>query len=198
MYETIIAESKWSESHGACGGFAGLGAIYYALPYSLKADRCVCLGSGAGFVPKLMVEAQRTLVAENVIGGVDVSLVDADIGVWGRPVYQETIEGYENIRIHKRLTDEAFTDFADIAYLHVDADHTYEQVYKDLCNYGARMRERDWAITVHDTHNVPGHHANLGIGAYRAARQWAEENGYGFVNFTVGCGTALIMPKNGL
>jgi len=198
MYKDIVETSQWSESHGANNDFAGLGAIYYALPYSLKADICVCLGSGAGFVPKLMHYAQEVLIREEIINKIDVSLVDADIGIWGRPVYQNVIDGYEGIKIYKQLTDSAFENFNNIAYLHVDADHTYEQVYKDLCNYGSRMRKENWAITVHDTNNIPAKLGNLGIGCYQAATQWAEENNYGFVNFTVGCGTALIMPRAGI
>jgi hypothetical protein len=61
MYKQIIASSKWSESHGAVNNFAGMGSIYYALTYTYKAKKCVCLGSGGGFVPKLMHLAQQTL-----------------------------------------------------------------------------------------------------------------------------------------
>lgn len=94
MYEDIIKSSKWSESHGADGSFAGMGTLYYALPYALEAKVCVCLGSGAGFVPKLMCEAQRVLCHEGRLSQIDVTLVDASSGIWGSPVYENEIEGY--------------------------------------------------------------------------------------------------------
>ena len=44
MFDDIIKNSKWSESHGAVGNHAGMGIFYYALPYSLRASSIVCLG----------------------------------------------------------------------------------------------------------------------------------------------------------
>jgi hypothetical protein len=196
MFDTIIAESKWSESHGANGSYAGVGALYYSIPYVLMAKKCVCLGSGAGFVPKLMLEAQKELVKSNLIPGCDVHLVDANIGPWGRPVYGDTgIIGYDDIQFHKMTTDEACELFDEIDYLHVDADHTYDQVLQDLNNYGNRMSKSGvWAITVHDTYNKSdGDHPE--IGSYLAAKDWATANYLNIINFPFGCGTALIMPK---
>jgi len=198
MYTEIINSSKWSESHGAFGEHPGMGALYYSLPYALKSEICVCLGSGAGFVPKLMYQAQLKLVQHKIINNTNVSIVDADIGIWGRPVYDFKIPEYPDIKVIKKMTDEAFSEFENISYLHVDADHTYEQVYNDLKNYGSRMRKDNWAITVHDTNNLPAVLQGLQIGSYLAAKKWAEENNYGFINFTIGCGTALIMPKEGV
>lgn len=190
--------SKWSESHGAVNNYSGMGTIYYGLTYLLKAKKCVCLGSGGGFVPKIMVEAQKTLVTENLIPNkIDVSLIDADIGIWGRPVYQESIPYYPEINLVKKLTDDACTEFSDIDYLHVDADHTHEQVYKDLSNYGSRMSSRYWAITIHDTNNIGAHKRGLPIGCYSAAKQWANDNNHDMVNFAIGEGTALILPRIG-
>ena len=198
MFKNIIEQSKWSESHGADSQHLGMGAVYYTLPYVLKAETIVCLGSGAGFVPKLMVEAQKLLFEEGKIPAINVHLIDANIGPWGLPVYNETgISDYPDINLIVSLTDEACDKFEKINYLHVDADHSYEQIYRDLTNYGSRMDlDKPWAITIHDTYNPPGgDHPE--IGSYRASRQWAEENGHDFVNFLVGCGTGLIMPRIG-
>lgn len=198
MYTEIIKNSQWSESHGAFGEHPGMGALYYSLPYILKAENCVCLGSGAGFVPKLMYQAQLKLIEQNIIKNINVSIVDADIGIWGRPVYNNEIPEYPYIKVIKKMTDDAFSEFENISYLHVDADHTYQQVYNDLKNYGSRMRKDNWAITIHDTNNLPAFIQGFPVGSYLAAKNWAEENNYGFINFTVGCGTALIMPKEGI
>jgi hypothetical protein len=197
MFESIIESSKWSESHGAEKNFAGMGFFYYGIPYVLEAKACVCLGSGAGFVPKLMYEAQSDLVKIGKIQQINITLVDANIGPWGRPVYEGGIEGYPDIRLIKDTTDNAAPIVEFIDYLHVDADHSYDQVYKDLKNYGSKMRGDKWAITVHDTNN-PSDGDHPEIGSYRASVDWSRENGFDMVNFPVGCGTALIMPRIGL
>jgi hypothetical protein len=69
----INGNCKWFESHGAGGSYLGAGMLYYSVPYSLEARRCVCLGSGGGFVPAMMAEAQRDLVALGRIAKVDVN-----------------------------------------------------------------------------------------------------------------------------
>ena len=98
MFDDIIKNSKWSESHGAVGNHAGMGIFYYALPYSLRASSIVCLGSGAGFVPKLAVESQKSLIKEGLLSQYNVNLIDANIGPWGLPIYtSEGIIGYPEI-----------------------------------------------------------------------------------------------------
>lgn len=198
MLENIIYSSQWSESHGSEGSHLGMGAIYFSLPYSLKASSIVCLGSGAGFVPKLMVEAQKQLMREFVIQQFNVNLVDANIGPWGLPTYNKNgIDGYPQVNLIIAKTDDAHHLFPSIDYLHVDADHTYDQVFKDLENYGSKMNaHKVWAITVHDTNNTSdGDHPE--IGSYFAAKDWASKYGHDMVNFPIGCGTALIMPRVG-
>ncbi|HRI57993.1 MAG TPA: hypothetical protein PK170_12970, partial [Anaerolineae bacterium] len=59
--EALTREAAWAESHGADGGYLGMGLLYYTLTYLLKARVAVCLGSGGGFVPRLMRQAQRDL-----------------------------------------------------------------------------------------------------------------------------------------
>src|SRR5690242_13390644 len=54
-----LARTTYSWSHGAdSGSYIGSGLLYFAIPYMLKAKTCVCIGSGAGFVPRLMHQAQ--------------------------------------------------------------------------------------------------------------------------------------------
>lgn len=198
MFDDIIKNSKWSESHGADGSHLGMGMFYFGLPYSLKASSIVCLGSGAGFVPKLMLEAQKALIAEGHLNQYNINLIDANIGPWGLPVYGLAgIPDYPEINLIADLTDNAHVLIPSIDYLHVDADHSYEQVYKDLQNYGSKMNKHNvWAITIHDTNN-PSDGDHPEIGSYFAGRDWANENGYDMVNFPIGCGTALIMPRVG-
>lgn len=196
MFDRIIQESKWSESHGAEYSHLGAGCLYYFIPYMLKSKTCVCLGSGAGFVPKLMYEAQKRLIQENYIDTISVNLVDADIGPWGRPVYGDAgIPEYPEIKFFKMKTEEAYTLFDNIDYLHVDADHSYDQVLDDLNMYGSKMRENSfWAITVHDTYNSGGDDFP-DIGSFQAAVDWSSSNNLSIMNFPIGCGTAMIVPK---
>lgn len=184
---------KWSESHGVHDGHQGAGALYFGLPYMLKAKHCVCLGSGAGFVPLQMLSAQRRLVAEGVLQGTDVVLVDADIGIWGRPVYKSGSDIDPAVTLIRKLTSEAVSEIEQINYLHVDADHSYDGVLEDLENYLPKMAG-DWAITVHDTHNVANSH--LPIGSWEASVEFARRHGLALMNFRVGCGTALIRRVN--
>ena len=59
----ITADDRWCASHGSRDGSPSLGAgiLYYGIVYASKAKTCVCLGSGGGFVPRLMRQAQRDL-----------------------------------------------------------------------------------------------------------------------------------------
>lgn len=184
----------WSESHGVFGDHQGAGALYFGLPYMLQAERCVCLGSGAGFVPLMMLSAQRRLIQEGMLERVDVILVDANMGPWGRPVYGSGQDIDPDIVLHKTLTSEASKFLSGINYLHVDADHSYEGVMADLQGYLPLM-VGDWAITVHDTHNVRNAHMN--IGSWEAAQDFCREHGLGLLNFKVGCGTAVIRRRDG-
>ena len=200
FYE-IIRTTQWSVSHGAvlhCENsvitkFAGLAPLYFSLIYTMRSKRCVCLGSGAGFVPKIMTYAQNVLIEEKLISDYDVSLVDADLPGWGDRIYADHIEGYPEIKLINKTTDEAADLFNDISYLHVDADHSEQQVYKDLCNYGSRMKQKNWIITCHDTHSPL--ETTHGIGVYNSVKRWAQENNHDLVNFPIGFGTALIMPR---
>jgi hypothetical protein len=191
-----ITRVKWADSHDAVGQFLGAGGLYYGLIYALAARRCVCLGSGGGFVPMMMVAAQRQLVADGVLRAVDVTLVDGNVGPWGRPDYDlGGISRYPEIKIVVSLTHDAADQFADIDYLHVDADHSYEGALADFQDYGSRMRGNHWVITVHDTCNA--YKGLPVIGAYRAAREWATANGHEMVTFDIGEGVSVIAPRKG-
>ena len=55
----INFDCPFQGGHGAMDGFLGSGMLYYAFAYALKAKVSVCLGSGGGFVPRLLRQAQR-------------------------------------------------------------------------------------------------------------------------------------------
>src|SRR5262249_36649123 len=122
-----LARTAYSWSHGAdSGSYIGSGLLYFAIPYMLKAKTCVCIGSGGGFVPRLMHQAQF----EAHVKDARTILVDADRGNDGRPDYMEEDSflrtHFPKIEIIKRTS----TDYAAeaeksglrIDYLHIDGD----------------------------------------------------------------------------
>ena len=140
----------------------------------------------------------------NTYKGVERVIRDAFNRAMARPRKKLTLVHKNNVLtraggLWTRVFNEVAKEFPEITtdYLHVDADHSYDQVYKDLKNYGSKMRGDKWAITVHDTNN-PSDGDHPEIGSYRASVDWSKENGFDMVNFPVGCGTALIMPRIGL
>lgn len=50
----LTHEAAWADSHNGRGDYLGTGMFYYALAYMKKAKLCICLGSGGGFVPRIM------------------------------------------------------------------------------------------------------------------------------------------------
>ncbi len=190
-----IPQVKYADSHGAVGGHQSVGALYFSLPYMLRAKRCVVVGSGAGFVPMMVLAAQRRLMQEGLIERLDVTLVDANTGIWGLPEYASASEIDPELKLVKRLSTEAAAQFTDIDYLHLDADHSYAGTRADLAAYFPRLATPRWAITIHDTFNPGALADGLPVGALAAAEDFARRNKLPIVNFEIGCGTALIMPR---
>lgn len=156
MYSKILPEANFAESHDALPNSCSLGTgiLYYSLASSLKAKVCVCLGSGGGFVPRMMRQAQR----DNHIKNSRTILIDADMGNYGRPNYMEETSFlrryYPDIEILKVTTKEAVAIISDyvqrIDYLHVDADHSLQGSYEDFRIYSSLCDEHS-IITFHDT-----------------------------------------------
>jgi hypothetical protein len=188
VVELVMKEDRFAVSHGARGLNLGAGALYYSIPYMARAKLCVCLGSGSGFVPKLMRQSQR----DRDIGHESRTvLIDADIRVNLRAGFtdyfgQETpfTVNYPEVEVVKALTQDAVTKFEDrsIDYLHIDADHTYEGVSADFEAYLPKVK-RGSIITLHDTESQ-----SCGV------RQFLNEISlnYETFNFNIGNGTALV------
>jgi hypothetical protein len=196
----ITGQDKWSSSHGSQAGSDDLGAglLYYSLAYSMRARICVCLGSGGGFVPRLMRQAQRDL---NLDGGRTI-LVDGGAKVpeerkkiWGSP--QWAPEGswhrtnYPEIEMVMELTERAFHDFfvpnnIAIDYLHIDADHHYDGAKLDWDLYSTLVHD-EGVITMHDTFNY-----RPPCGVPRLIEEIRREGRYAVVNLPICYGTAII------
>ena len=52
---------KYRWSHGATDKHLGDGMLIYSLIYYHKFQTCVCLGSGGGYIPRIMTQARSIL-----------------------------------------------------------------------------------------------------------------------------------------
>ncbi len=131
--------------------------LYYGFAYAMRARIAVCLGSGGGFVPRLLCQAQRDMRRP----GCHTFLVDADRpqAGWGRPRWlsEESLfrKEFPEAIIIVATTADAFANFfvpkgIRIDYLHIDADHSYEGCMADFDNYLSIMAQ-SFVISIHDT-----------------------------------------------
>jgi hypothetical protein len=201
--DKLCHEAAWMESHGATEDHLGSGILYYALPYLLRCRLNVCLGSGGGFVPRMMREAQRDLGFGRTV------LIDANLpeAGWERPKW---LHGdsffrrmYPDIEIILKTTADAALIFeaGTIDYLHIDADHSYEAVMNDFKTYEPLLAPNA-LVTFHDTgypdgvqfENIPGKVVEVGVG--RALRSIRELGVYDVLDFPdIAAGTAIVRRR---
>ena len=150
---------RWT--HGANDTYMGSGIMYFSIPYFLKARVCVCLGSGGGYVPRLMVDCVHELNETQMYGEDkygEVYVVDATNGFNGEVDWSDEdsfLREKFNPRFINSTTEDAFYNFfvkrdVKIDYLHIDADHTYEGCKLDFDLYSTIMNENG-IISIHDT-----------------------------------------------
>ena len=163
--EVIPVPYRWS--HGATDTHLGDGLIIYSLIQYMRAKVCVCLGSGGGFVPRLMTQARYDLYRQGILEG-DANLNWGDIGVTyvvdamngiGGKVDWFKEESFFRRTFHPRIlsttTEQAFHNHfvlndIKIDYLHIDAGHSYENVKEDFELY-SQLLSRNGIISIHDT-----------------------------------------------
>jgi hypothetical protein len=154
-------------THGATTEHMGDGLIVYSMIQHLRAKICVCIGSGSGFIPRLMTQARIDLYNQKMFEGNpdnnwgDIGttyLVDACNGVGG----PNDLENEESFfirqfrpRFIKSTSEDAFYDFfvrqdIKIDLLFIDGDHSYEGVKKDFDLYSTIMSDNG-LIILHDT-----------------------------------------------
>ena len=155
---------RWS--HGATDMHLGDGMLIYSLIYFYKFKNLVCLGSGGGFIPRIMTQARWDLSVEGFYKDVCMEwgdngstyLVDACNGFNGEVDWADKDSVFRD-RFHpkfiKETTEKAYYDFfvkqdIKIDLLHIDADHTFDGVKKDFELYSQRMN-KGGIITIHDT-----------------------------------------------
>ena len=150
---------RWT--HGANDYYMGSGIMYFSIPYFLKARVCVCLGSGGGYVPRLMVDCiyelnETQMYGEGKYG--EVYVVDATNSVNGEVDWSSDdsfLRERFSLKFINTTTEDAFYNFfvkrdIKIDYLHIDADHTYEGCKQDFDLYSTLMSENG-ILSIHDT-----------------------------------------------
>jgi hypothetical protein len=156
---------RWT--HGATDLHLGDGMLVYSFIQFIRAKICVCIGTGGGFIPRIMTQSRYDLWEQGIFEGKNTNewgdigttiIVDAANGVGG---YTDWTEENSFLRIQFQpqvileTSERAFYDYfvrqdIKIDYLHIDGDHSYEGVKKDFELYSTIMSENG-IITIHDT-----------------------------------------------
>ncbi len=156
---------RWT--HGATDLHLGDGLLIYSLIQFSRAKVCVCIGTGGGFIPRLMTQSRVDLWHQKIFEGNpsnewgDIGstiIVDASNGVGGYTDWTEEdsfLRQHFSPQIIIETSEKAFYDYfvrqdIKIDYLHIDGDHSYEGVKKDFELYSQIMSENG-IITIHDT-----------------------------------------------
>jgi hypothetical protein len=160
------AEVPYRWSHGADYMHLGDGLIIYTLIHFFKLKTLVCLGSGGGFIPRIMTQARYDLSQEGFYSDVTMEwgdngstyIVDAMNGFNGETNWENEdslFRKHFTPKFIKETTEKAYYDFfvkqdIKIDLLHIDADHTFEGVKKDFDLY-SNIMNKGGIITIHDT-----------------------------------------------
>jgi hypothetical protein len=162
----ILEPIKYRWSHGATDLHLGDGLLIYSLIMFNRAKVCVCIGSGGGFIPRLMTQARRDLWEQGIFEGNNSSewgdigttiIVDAANSVGGFTDWTNEnsfLRQHFTPQVILETSERAFYDYfvrqdIKIDYLHIDGDHSYEGVKKDFELYSTIMSENG-IITIHD------------------------------------------------
>ena len=156
---------RWT--HGATDLTLGDGLLIYSIIHYMRAKNCVCLGSGGGFIPRIMTQARADLHDSQIFDGDrdynwgDIGstfLVDANNGVGGNTNWVEKDSFFRKTfypRVILDTTENAYYNFfvkedIKIDYLHIDAGHSYEDVKKDFELY-SKLLSPNGIVSIHDT-----------------------------------------------
>jgi hypothetical protein len=156
---------RWA--HGATESSMGDGILIYSIIHFMRAKVCVCLGSGGGFIPRIMTQARQDLHTTGILTGNDgmswgdigtTYVVDAANEVGGKVNWLNEDSFFRKQfcpRIINDTTENAFYNFfikedTKIDYLHIDAGHSYEDVKNDF-NLYSKILSPNGIISLHDT-----------------------------------------------
>ena len=63
----ITVPYRWT--HGATNEHMGDGIIVYSIIQQMRAKNCVCIGSGGGFIPRIMTQSRIDLHSQGIFEG---------------------------------------------------------------------------------------------------------------------------------
>jgi len=164
---TTLQPVKYRWTHGSTDLHLGDGLMIYSLIQFIKAKTCVCIGTGGGFIPRLMTQSRMDLWEQGIFKGNNQTewgdigttiIIDAANGVGGFTDWTDEnsfLRKHFSPQIILETSERAFYDYfirqdIKIDYLHIDGDHSYEGVKKDFELYSQIMSENG-IITIHDT-----------------------------------------------
>lgn len=164
-YDLKPVPYRWT--HGATDYHLGDGLLIYSIIQLMRYKTVVCLGSGGGYIPRIMTQArfdlydQEIFKGDNQINLGDIGatyLVDACNGVGGKVSYDKEDSFFIKQftpRFIKDTTENAFYNFfvkqdIKIDFLHIDAGHSYEDVKRDFELYSTLLNPKGM-ISIHDT-----------------------------------------------
>jgi hypothetical protein len=133
----------------------------------MRAKNCVCIGTGDGFIPRIMTQARVDLHQQKIFTGNgdynwgDIGttyVVDPCNGVGGQSVLNDLKCFYLSHffpRFIKETSEKAYYDFfvlqdIKIDVLFIDGDHSYDGVKKDFDLY-SKLLTKSGIIILHDT-----------------------------------------------
>ena len=154
-------------THGATIEHMGDGLMVYSIIQHMRAKNCVCIGSGGGYIPRIMTQARIDLHKQNIFEGNgdynwgnigSTYIIDACNGVGGPNDLDNEDSFYRKNfypRFIKSTSEEAYYDFfvrqdIKIDVLWIDGDHSYEGVKTDFELYSNIMNDKG-IIIIHDT-----------------------------------------------
>ncbi len=156
---------RWT--HGATDLHMGDGIIVYSLIQHMRVKTCVCIGSGGGFIPRIMTQARIDLHKQKIFDGnndynwgdIGVTyVVDACNGIGGPTDLEDETSFFRSTfypRLIKSSSINAYYDFfvrqdIKIDLLFIDGDHSYEGVKQDFDLYSSIL-SNNGIIIIHDT-----------------------------------------------
>jgi hypothetical protein len=156
---------RWT--HGATDLHMGDGLVVYSIIQHMRFKTCVCIGSGGGFIPRILTQARLDLHKQGIFeGDSDLNwgdigstyVVDACNGVGGPNDLENEDSFYRKNfypRFIKSTSVDAYYNFfvlqdIKIDLLFIDGDHSYEGVKQDFDLYSQILSENG-IIIIHDT-----------------------------------------------
>jgi hypothetical protein len=163
--EGVDIPFRWT--HGATIKHMGDGLLVYSIIQHMRAKVCVCIGSGGGFIPRIMTQARMDLWEQQIFEGNNdknwgdigtTYVVDACNGIGGKSDIEDESSLFRSAfhpRFIKETSEKAYYDFfvkqdIKIDVLFIDGDHSYEGVKLDFDLYSKILSDKG-IIMIHDT-----------------------------------------------